>query len=361
MQRMMLFAVVGVLIYLPECVNAQTLRIPTMQIPTHDANRAVRPRVDAVQSVPPAIGTAQAPDFFFANAMGCPDIMPPSSVLDLCLQRIPPDGRIYPLAEQQFQNLLKPGVPICVVVHGSFVPASEFETFVKTYQWIRGGAPHLPLHVVFYRWPSSADAGAILPQLQVERLGARADAHGLRLARFLRRLPPQNPVSLLAHSHGTRCASSALHLLAGGRVGPLFLTPQENQKQYRIVFSAAAIDHHWLNPNQRFGRAFESAEAILNLRSRRDWALGLYPLRTSYSEPALGMVGLTPYDRFVLGDVANKFGEVDVTPIVGAGHTERAYYPHVVISRSFAAWLYYTDRTQTADVRGQQKRRLPTR
>lgn len=300
-----------------------------------------------------AVGTAWAPDFFFANALHCPDYLPQGSALDLRLQRYGRDGRVYSLNEQQFRDSIQPEVPICVVVHGSFIPASEFRGFVDTYRWIRGAAPDLPLHIVFYRWPSSADMRAVIPQLQVERLGQRADCHGLRLAMFLRRLPSRNPVSILAHSHGTRCASSALHLLAGGRVGHLQLSGTgAPERLYRVVYGAAAIDHHWLNPNQRFGRAFHSVESILNMRTRNDWALDLYTFRSSYSAAALGDVGLTPSDRLILGDAAqHKYSEYDVTSIVGFGHTSRAYVSHMEISRTFVPWLYYADRTATASKR----------
>ena len=356
MHRKILIAAMGMLLAQPESVLAQSRGHTMRGNSTHQTNRAARSRVATAQRGYSAIGTPQVPDFFFANAMRCPDVVPRGAALDLRLQRVPPNGRIYTLTEQQFQKSLKPGVPICVVVHGSFVPANEFGAFVDAYKWIRSGAPHLPLHVVFYRWPSSAGAGAILVQRQVELLGNRAEAHGLRLALFLKRLPQQNPVSILAHSHGTRCASSALHLLGGGRVGPLYLQQTDSQKQYRVVFGAAAIDHHWLNPDQRFGRALKSSEYILNLRTRRDWALGLYPLRNSYSQPALGRVGLTPYDRLTLGDTARKFREIDVTPLVGAGHSERAYVPHITISRSFASWLHFADRKHTANVRDKRKK-----
>jgi hypothetical protein len=333
---------------LPACTMAQSGRIVPTQLPVGHVNRDSRRYVMADRVAAPSIGTAHSPDFFFANALNCSDVMLPGQMCDLRFERFRPNGRIYPVSERELHDSLKPGVPVCVIVHGSFVPQNEVTAFVRAYQWVRNGAPDLPLHVVFYRWPSAANFRLLLPQLQIEQLGQRAEHHGLRLADFLQRIPLNNPVGILAHSHGTRCASSALHLLGGGRIGGIGLRSVKNRRLYRVVFGAAAIDHHWLNPNERFGRSLISTEYILNLRTRRDWALDLYSYRAPFSQPALGMAGLSQFDRSLLGPLFAKYREIDVTSIVGLGHSERAYYPHVVISKSFAPWLYYVDRVSIA-------------
>ena len=321
----------------------------------NDQNRLVLPRFNSpssdqhnVEPVDPALGTPSRPHFFFAKAlhcngvphMGCP-------TCSLCFDRVRPDGRIHRASEQEFLSSLVPGVPVCVVVHGGLVWNAEYARFMRGYQWIRRAAPDYPLHVVFYRWPSSPGPQIILPQLQGEQLAMRAENHGIHLANLLRRLPAENPVSIVAHSLGTRCASSALHLLAGGQIGDIRLRGPVRQRLYRVVFRAASIDHHWLNPNQRYGRALDSTEYFVNLQSRRDWALSLYPFRNGYSRPALGMTGFTPYDQVQLGSAVKKVRQIDVTHIVGIRHSERVYFRHTSISRSVAEYLYFIDPSQT--------------
>ncbi len=56
----------------------------------------------------------------------------------------------------------------------------------------------------------------------------------------------------------------------------------------RVVLTAAAFDHDWLNPGNLYGRALCRTDALLNLVNQHDWALAFYHLRTLSSKQAVG-------------------------------------------------------------------------
>ena len=123
-----------------------------------------------------------------------------------------------------FAASLTPGVPVCIVVHGSFTNwKSLCDDCVPVLRWIRSGAPQRPLHVLFYTWPSE---GGITyePHIDVGILGARASFNGVYLAELVARIPPGHPVCLVGHSHGARLVAAALHVLGGGEVDNVRLT-----------------------------------------------------------------------------------------------------------------------------------------
>ncbi|MDQ7011022.1 MAG: hypothetical protein Q9M29_04310, partial [Mariprofundaceae bacterium] len=169
---------------------------------------------------------------------------------------------------QAFRAWLKPGVAVCIVVHGSNFP---WQTIVEDsrhmLRWIRGAAPNRSLQIVFFSWPT----GRIVPlfaQIQVARLGRRSAYNGIYLAQLISQIPPESPVSLLGHSHGARTVAAALHLLGGGSLrGYRLAGDPAPRRKIRAVLSAAALDHHWLNPGQRYGCALCRADFVVNIRN----------------------------------------------------------------------------------------------
>lgn len=240
---------------------------------------------------------------------------------------------------------LTPGVPICVMVHGSFVDTpSTWKESVPTWRWIRSASRGAPVQMIYFTWPSER---AYLPTvaLDVHLLGRRAERNGYYLAEFLQHLPAESPVCFLGHSHGTRVISSGLHLLAGGTIQrTCHPWARVNGRRLRAVYAASAIDHDWLLPGQRYDRALQSAECILNLQNYSDPALLYYPLRIPLlSARALGRVGLTPLDRERLGPRQGQVVDWEVTRAIGPNHLWPHYFTKPNIAMAMRNYVYFPE------------------
>ena len=243
-----------------------------------------------------------------------------------------------------FQRWLTPGAPVCVVVHGSF---TSFRGLLGDgcllCRWLHTPAPHRRLNIVIFTWPSDDFPTGFFP-IDIVLLGRRSARHGLYLARFLQTIPVGSRISLIGHSHGARTVSSALHFQAGGTVqGRRLCHPRPCRHRYRAVLLAAAIDHHWLNPRERYGRALCGTEALLNLRNRKDLALSFYPLRKPFSHSSLARTGFTRNDRRKLGSWNAKVREWDVTSLIGHRHMWHNYFKRAEISSAIAPYVHFTD------------------
>ena len=292
-----------------------------------------------------SIGNAARPDFYFAKAFHC--AQQTGFGRPWChfqYERVRADRRVHPSSEREFLASLKPGVPVLVVVHGIFIPTDEYRQFFEMYRYMRSAAPHRPLHVVFYRWPSHPGLKILAVQPTVGRLENRADQHGFYLARLLTTIPQANPVSVFAHSLGTRTASSALHLLGGGSIhGVRFNTDYGGRRKYRVIYGAAAMEHQWLMPGQRYCCALTACEYLLNLKTRGDATLNLFRLRELRAGPALGLTGFTRFDRYLLGPASVRVGEWDISRLVGMRHAWSVYYANPAIARALAPLIYCYD------------------
>jgi hypothetical protein len=243
-----------------------------------------------------------------------------------------------------FAASLAPGVPVCIVVHGSFTNWKGLcDDCAPVLQWIRSAAPQQPLHVVFYTWPSQ---GGITyePHVDVGILGMRASFNSIYLAELVARIPPGHPVCLLGHSHGARMVAAALHVLGGGEVDNVRLTwPAPPDLRLRGVLVAGALDHHWLDPGQRFDMALCRTECLLVLRNDHDIVLTFYPLRRPFSRRAIGERGLSGGDLRRLGLLSSKVAVLDVTSLVQTGHIWQHYYVCPQIAAAIAPYIYYFD------------------
>ena len=253
--------------------------------------------------------------------------------------------------ETEFHASLLPGAPVCVAVHGSFVDWNKLATDgFQTAKWLRGAAPGRPLNVVLFSWKSTGPFTvsslpmifSTLPQVDAELLGRRSAFIGLYLGRLIADLPVGHPVTLFGHSHGCRTVSSALHVLGGGQVqGYVLADRPKHKRRMRAIFAAAALDHHWLNPDQRYGRAIDMAEMVVNLRNHRDTVLKIYPLRHPLSNRALANVGFTRADRMVMGRRSERVIEFDVSGVVGSNHGWPFYYARPEIARTVAEHVHF--------------------
>jgi len=244
----------------------------------------------------------------------------------------------------ELSQSLIPGVPVCIVVHGSFMDShSVIPESCCSWQWLRAGSCGRPFQMIYFSWPSDRPLSP-LAGIDVAVLGKRASRNGFYLASLIQHIPLECPVSLIGHSHGTRVISSSLHLMAGGVVEdcrhPFART---TGRRIRTVFAASAIDHDWLNPGQRFDRALCATECLLNLRNDCDPALTIYPLRHIGSSRALGCSGFTSKDRKKLGSWNSRVRDLDVSDQIGAAHLWPNYVSQVWLARRISNYVYFPD------------------
>lgn len=250
---------------------------------------------------------------------------------------------LHPRAPGDLRNALIPGIPVCVLVHGSYVSWDDvLDEGENTWRWLRSAAPERTLQFITYTWPS--DPLTYLPNIDANVLGKRSGINGFYLTRLMQMIPPECPVCFIGHSHGTRVISSMLHLLRGGSVeGYCLPAGSDGGHRIRAVFAASAIDHDWLNPGNRYGNAISRLEGLMNLRNRRDWVLGFYPLRTIGASRALGRAGWTSRDYHRLGMQSYQLQELDVTCLIGKPHIWPAYYETPALAATIAPYIHFAD------------------
>ena len=243
------------------------------------------------------------------------------------------------------------GVPVCIFTHGSFLGTHEMEVqFRRTNQWLRSASGGQPLQLINFAWPSGRPLRIPRVNLDVNLLGRRAARNGWYLAELIRHIPPDCPICLIGHSHGSRLIASALHLMGGGIVqGVRHRHVQVNGRRIRVVFAASAMRHDWLNPGERYGRALCATSCVLNLKNRHDPALMLYPLRHPFSGHSLGTRGFTRRDRKSLGSWSPKVQDCDVTLLIGYSHMWPLYLEHQRLAWLIRNFVFFSE-TQTNGV-----------
>ncbi len=261
------------------------------------------------------------------------------------------DGQCLPVSYEQMLASQIPGAPTCVLVHGSFTRMQDVCSDAEcTSRWLRGAGPQVPVNFIYYTWPSEGPFAilphnpftTLIPSLDFGILGHRAELNGFYVADLIGSLSPTTTVSLIGHSLGARAIASALHLMGGGTVrGQARCNPVDGGQRIRVVLAAAAIEHDWLNPGERFGCALNRAECLLNLRNECDLAMALYPLRRPFSSRSLARAGFTCKDQCKLGEHLVQVSELDVTPLIGLGHGWPHYYHQPGIAAAIAPYLFF--------------------
>jgi hypothetical protein len=125
----------------------------------------------------------------------------------------------------------------------------------------------------------------------------------------------------------------------GQALPPGYAVPQH----LRAVLLAAAIDHDWLNPGERYGQALLAPEKVLVMRNSRDATLGIYPLRKGLGERALGRCGLGADDRFALGPIGSKVVEMDVARFADWHHGFAHYHEQPALAAAMLPYVYFQD------------------
>lgn len=297
----------------------------------------------AAEAIRPSIGTCHQPDFFFLGVEAVPKEIR-SGEIPSCrysVSRFLPDQAYHPSSLEELTASLKPGVPVCLMIHGAFVTyESAVQDYPALYRQVVHAGGHRPLHVIAVHWPAGFNL-LPCPCVKLNQLERRTDAIGLCIARFLAMLPPENPVCLLGHSLGTRITAQALQALSYGTVPDPVSNATGCRRRIRVVFTAATIDHHWLNPGKRFDRAIDRAECLLNFTNVFDPALKAYPLNDPLLHYPLGQFGLNCFDRKKLGWQTEKITERDVSLAVGCSHFIEAYFAEPAVINGLIPYVYF--------------------
>ena len=322
---------------------------PVPPVPVAEPSHAEPSHIEPVISAPADVGgenyAPQTPGYWIVSSWNSPQEFE-NDQLRFCpqVQRVDEctDGHLSSM--EQLTSSLLPGVPICIVVHGSFMDSpSVLPESHNTWNWLKTGASGQPFQMIYFSWPSDR-ALSPFASIDVAILGSRASRNGFYLASLIQSLPPECPVCLVGHSHGTRVISSGLHLLGGGVVeGHRHFTPGCSGRRIRVVYTAAAIDHDWLNPKERYGRALCCLECLINLRNARDPALQIYPLRRIGSSRALGASGFTSKDRRELGAYGSRVRDWDVSLIIGHDHSWPNYVARGSLACSLRNYLFFAN------------------
>jgi len=232
--------------------------------------------------------------------------------------------------------------PICVVVHGALYrfqhvvrDSPDFSGALRGLECDVPGAAIGGLNIVYFSWPSAV--ACPIPTMT----GTQSSHQGRHiLASFLESLPPGRRVCLIGHSYGARVVLSALHQVGLNDARKYYFpdshgavvqrnqdgTPFENRSRYRVVLLAAAVDHHWLNPDQRYSLALPRSERLLNVYNQQDFPLMLYSIRLPWAHEALGRRHFHNGDFEQLENHAGKIAPpVDVSPLLGFGHSADYY------------------------------------
>ncbi len=304
----------------------------------------VQPPVPLVQSAPTAVlGTASSPNYWIVSSR-C-DVQHRRQIhLDdgeLDVYQRTPDGQLFQSNISSLQSQIIPGVPVLMCIHGYFVTwEDECIESHAAYQWIRNAGPHLPLQVIFFTWPSDGMITGLIP-FDVAIRSKQAEFNSFYTARVVNCIPQSCPVSFMGHSLGCRTILSTLHLAGGGEVQGMTYPGAISNHRYRAVFAAAAVDHHWMNPNDRYGCALPRTECIVNLQNRQDLPLAFYPLHRPFAGRALARSGLTRRDTRKLGSASDKFVTIDVTETQGHNHLWPGYFQVPEIAAAIAPVIYY--------------------
>lgn len=262
------------------------------------------------------------------------------------------DGRCLPVEFEQVLASQIPGAPTCILVHGSFTGIEDvWQDSDCTYRWLRSACPQVPLNFIYFTWPSEGPFSLLpnnpfttaVPCCDFAVLGHRAETNGFYLADLIASLRGPTTVSLIGHSLGARSILTSLHLLGGGTIRgqTRWNHPANCGHRIRVVLAAAAIEHDWLNPGDRFGCALARTECLLNLRNECDAALALFPLRRPFSSRALARSGFTAKDQRKLGNRLAQVSELDVTPIVGPGHSWPNYTSQPGLAAAVAPYIFF--------------------
>lgn len=291
----------------------------------------------------------QVERFWIVETRECPQVMGSDPWAKLKVLHFDAEGQLVPRDPGElFAQAV--GRPVFIQVQGSLTtPDIALGGLMWSAAWLRENQALPPDAVVIaFDWPSQRVYDS--DYRDINEKGRRAYVAGYHLAKFLLEFPSSGRITLLGQSYGGRVVPSALHLLGGGCLNsqdhdsPVRLPGLRPDLQLRAIILAAASDHDWLNPEQRFDRALHACEGLLNLYNRRDEALAQYPLLwRSGHQRALGRLGLKQSDLDRLGPLAARYEEHDIHDQLGREHTLLDSVANRQIARWMAPYLWSPD------------------
>jgi len=258
------------------------------------------------------------------------------------LYRTPHSMQAFP--REVFLQTLRTDRPTCITIHGSYNYWSDvLSESVHSLRWIQQAAQGQEVQFVYFTWPADGYAFLVFP-LELVAMGRRASRHSLYLANLISQFPPDQPVCLVGHSHGARCSVAALHALGGGaledgsRLAPGLGVP----RRLNAVLLAAAVDHDWLNPGERYGAAMPVTERMLVMQNERDSWLNAYPLKDLMgNRQALGRGGFQESDTIRMSDQIGKISVLDASPCAGRSHDFRAFHSRVELAEAISPFVLF--------------------
>lgn len=233
-----------------------------------------------------------------------------------------PDGAWSSADEKTFLAARQPDVPTCVYIPGNRASwCSAIQDGWLGCQRVEAQAAGRPLRFLIWSWPADRVGRRNRPDVQEK--DRRSDGQSVYLALWLRRVPPEVPVTLIGHSFGAKIITGAMHLLAGGEVCGESLPPTaRRQGPVRAVLVAAAMDNDWLLPGHCHGSALRWLDGLLITVNCADPALRLYPALYGRRGPqALGFTGLPG----LLGEELANVEQINLSGEVGRNHEWHCY------------------------------------
>lgn len=317
---------------------------PTEPLPTEYPPEWLEP-----EAAPPAPNVPSSgkkfkclPNYWIISTRDCAQSGTPCGA-DQCTKYvyIGPNGQEQPRTAEEFLYSLRPEVPVCMFVHGSLIKWEQMrDEGHQTYEWLKSAQPDKQFQMVFLTWPSNRQL--VVPPIDFSILGQRSSFNGLYLARVLSRMPSNINVSIIGHSHGARLTISAMNLLGGGTENGYRMAPRQTPlPRVRVMTAAAALDHHWIDPDERYGHALDSVESLMNLRNYNDFWLRLYPVRLPIGRESLGRVGFNTRDQQSLGINYTKVRDVELSSMLGIRHIWPWFYNQPEIARALTPYLFF--------------------
>lgn len=217
------------------------------------------------------------------------------------------DARWQPRDAAAFADSLREGVPVVIYVPGYTTTSCDLTSIGMS--MIRYYGPDRTARTVFWNWPAERVTSGLAQDIRMKIPVATANAE--YLARFIRTLPADTKVSIVAFSFGARVACDAVEKLKDDRPEGL---------RVRLVLMGAATDWHWLGEKYRHADVPKIAEKILVMYNPEDRALHFYPrlYGGGRGPEALGRFG--PPRSLILPEFRDRLEAINIYPYVGPKH-----------------------------------------
>lgn len=271
--------------------------LPASPLAATEPSLPVPPLADAtppVVAAQPACSPVAECTLWLVSTRGLPDCPPCGACFEPRVCRHDCRAGWVPATSDAFFASDDAGTITVVCIHGNNTPLNDsISDGLQAYRQLCPNCGGTPVRFVIWTWPS--DQVIKRRPLQDTQLKAeRTSAESYYLARFLHRLRPDVPVSLVGYSFGARIITGGLHLLAGGSLDGRCVGARRNDVSpaYRAVLLAAALDEHWLLPGHEHGLAMSQVDRMVVLVNPLDRVLKLYPwIAEAKGVGALGAVG----------------------------------------------------------------------